>query len=111
MRSDSTIADLHYALQIAFGWSDEHLNLFHIYRQDYEVYHDCDISFSTDPEPVRLSDFKFRINERLRYEYDFGDCWQHSVRVEACLPLEKKHTYPCASAANDGRRRKTAAAP
>ncbi|HAL38395.1 MAG TPA: hypothetical protein DCP03_09885 [Polaromonas sp.] len=41
-----------------------------------------------------MTDFKFRINERFRYEHDFGDCWQHSVRIEARLPLEKKHTYP-----------------
>jgi hypothetical protein len=30
VRSDSTITDLHYILQIGFGWSDEHLNRFHI---------------------------------------------------------------------------------
>jgi len=95
VRSDSTIADLHYTLQIAFGWSDAHLNLFHIHGQDYGVYHDGGTSFSTDPEQVRLCDFNFRINERLLYEYDFGDCWQHEVRVEACLTLDDKRTYPC----------------
>ncbi len=34
VRCDSTIADLHYTLQIAFGWSDVHLNLFHIHGED-----------------------------------------------------------------------------
>jgi Plasmid pRiA4b ORF-3-like protein len=29
LRSDHTIADLHYAIQIAMGWSDAHLNRFH----------------------------------------------------------------------------------
>ncbi|CAE6869022.1 hypothetical protein R75461_08464 [Paraburkholderia nemoris] len=95
VRSDSTIADLHYTLQIAFGWSDAHLNLFHIHGQDYGVYHDGGTSFSTDPEHVRLCDFNFRINEHLLYEYDFGDCWQHEVRIEACLALDDKRTYPC----------------
>jgi Plasmid pRiA4b ORF-3-like protein len=28
VRSDSTIADQHYTLQTAFGWSDEHLHRF-----------------------------------------------------------------------------------
>jgi hypothetical protein len=37
VRSDSTIADLHYTLQTAFGWSDEHLHRFHIHGQDYGV--------------------------------------------------------------------------
>jgi hypothetical protein len=72
VRSDSTIADLHYTLQIAFGWSDAHLNLFHIHGQDYGVYHDGGTCFSTHPDQVRLGDFQFRINERFRYEYNFG---------------------------------------
>jgi hypothetical protein len=38
VRSDSAIADLHYTLQTAFGWSDEHLHRFHIHGQDYGVY-------------------------------------------------------------------------
>ena len=37
VRDDSTIADLHYTFQIAFGWSDTHLNQFHIHGQDYGV--------------------------------------------------------------------------
>ncbi|TDN62170.1 plasmid pRiA4b ORF-3 family protein [Paraburkholderia sp. BL10I2N1] len=95
VRSDSTIADLHYALQIAFGCSDAHLNLFHIHGQDYGVCHDGGTSFSTHPDQVRLCDFKFRINERFRYEYNFGDGWQHEVRVEARLALYHRRTYPC----------------
>ena len=62
VRSDSTITDLHYILQIAFGWSDGHLNRFHIHGQDYGVYHDGGIGFSTDPEHVQLGDFRFRVN-------------------------------------------------
>jgi hypothetical protein len=94
VRSDSTIADLHYTLQIAFDWSDEHLNLFHIHGQDYGVYHDGGICFSTDPNLVRLCDFKFRTNERFLYEYDFRDSWQHEVRVEKSLALKNNGLYP-----------------
>ena len=95
VRGDSTIADLHYTLQIAFGWSDEHLNLFHIHGQDYGVYHDGGTSFSTNPNQVRLHDFKFRHNERFRYDYNFNDGWQHEVRVEARWALDDKRVYPC----------------
>lgn len=31
VRGDSTVAQLHEVLQIAFGWNDEHLNRFEIY--------------------------------------------------------------------------------
>jgi hypothetical protein len=100
VRSDSTIADLHYTLQIAFGWTDAHLNLFHIHGEDYGVRHDGGMSFSTDPKQVRLGDFHFRINERFRYEYDFGAGWEHQVRLEARLPVDDRITYPrCVSGA------------
>jgi hypothetical protein len=66
------------------------LNLFHIHGQDYGAYHDGGTSFSTRPDEVRLSDCGFRINERFRYEYDFGDRWQHNVHVEARLALDAK---------------------
>jgi hypothetical protein len=95
VRSDSTIADLHFTLQIAFGWRDEHLNQFHIHGQDYGVYHAGGTSFSTNPDQVRLCDFKFRLNECFGYQYDFGDCWEHQVRVEARLELDSKIIYPC----------------
>jgi hypothetical protein len=34
VRSSTTIAELHYIIQIAMGWEDEHLNRFHIYGKD-----------------------------------------------------------------------------
>ena len=36
VRSDSTIAELHYVLQIAFGWRDEHLHRFRIHGKEYQ---------------------------------------------------------------------------
>jgi Plasmid pRiA4b ORF-3-like protein len=40
VRSDNTIAQLHQALQVAFGWEDEHLNRFEIRGREYSVYRD-----------------------------------------------------------------------
>ncbi len=37
VRSDSTIAQLHDALQIAFGWTDEHLHQFIIRGKPYGI--------------------------------------------------------------------------
>ena len=39
LRSDHSIADLHYTIQIAMGWSDSHLHRFHIHGKDYGVAH------------------------------------------------------------------------
>jgi len=83
--SASTITDLHYILQITMGWSDDHLHRFRIHGKQYGIARMGGLLFSDDPETVRLKDFRFRINECFRYEYDFTDGWQHQIRVEAIL--------------------------
>jgi hypothetical protein len=92
--SDSSIADPHHTFQIAFGWSDSHLHRFHIHGRDYGIGKIGGIGFSTDAKQVRLADFRFCINERFRYEYDFGNAWQHEVRIEQRLPLDGTCVYP-----------------
>ena len=94
LRSDQTIADLHYTLQIAMGWSDLHLNRFLIHGKDFGVTHIGGMNFSDDPYSVKLSDFHFRLRERFLYEYDFGDRWEHEIRLEKKLPLDTTETYP-----------------
>jgi hypothetical protein len=98
---DSTITDLHYIIQIAMGWSDDHLHQFRIHGKRYGIARIGGIWFSDDPDTVRLEDFHFRINERFLYEYDFTDNWQHQVRVEKILTQGPHRCYPVCI---DGRR-------
>jgi hypothetical protein len=70
------------------------LNLFHIHGQDYGAYHDGGTSFSTRPDEVRLSDCGFRINERFRYEYDFGDRWHTTCTSKLAWRWTRSGTYP-----------------
>jgi hypothetical protein len=49
LRSEHSVADLHYAIQIAMGWSDSHLHRFHIYGKDYGV------DSASGPLPTDLS--------------------------------------------------------
>ena len=94
VRSDQSVADLHYALQLAFGWSDSHLNTFRIHGRDFGVYHVGGSVFDENANKIRLADFQFRAGERFLYEYDFGDQWQHQVRLERILPFQPDRTYP-----------------
>ena len=94
LRSDHSIADLHYTIQIAMGWSDAHLNRFHIHGKDYGVAHEGGLTFSDDPERVLLGQFGFRLRERFLYEYDFYGRWEHNIRLEKVLPLNSKHVLP-----------------
>jgi hypothetical protein len=94
VKSNSTIADLHYTIQIAMGWDDEHLNQFIIRGKSYGVYHDGGMGFNDNPKQVYLSDFQFRLKEKFTYEYNFSDYWEHEIRFEKKLPINPKKTYP-----------------
>ena len=94
LRSDQKLTDLHYVLQIIMGWSRFHLHRFTIRGRYYEA---------TGYEPVELGSFAFRPLERFLYEYDFGDLWQHEVRLEKRLPLDPKKHYPiCVGGSRSG---------
>jgi len=94
VHSDSTIADLHYILQIVMGWTDSHLHQFTIHGKRYGIAQTGGVWFSDDPRQVKLSDFCFREQEKFLYEYDFGDSWQHQIRVEAIVSSEPNLDYP-----------------
>jgi len=94
VRSDSTITDLHYAIQIAMGWTDFHLHQFIIYGKRYGVSRAGGIWFADDSDGMQLCDLQLREKGRFLYEYDFGDLWQHEIRVEKNLPIDPKKTYP-----------------
>jgi Plasmid pRiA4b ORF-3-like protein len=94
VRSDSTIADLHYTLQITFGWFNEHLHRFLIHGKQYGIAYLGGITFRDDPRRVKLSDLGLRVKEKFLYEYDFIDQWRHLIRVEAILPSEPDQFFP-----------------
>lgn len=88
VRGDSTVADLHATLQIALGWSGEHLHRFVIQGRQFGN------QSWIDSRLVRLAALGLRVRERFLYEYDFTDNWQHDIRVEQVLPLEPGRPYP-----------------
>ena len=93
VRSESTLADLHVLLQIGFDWTDFHLHRFRIRKKDYAVPRLGGLGCH-DAREIKLGDLHFRINERFLYEYDFGDLWQHQVRIEKRLEVEASRSYP-----------------
>jgi|SRR6185437_606383 len=94
VRSDSTLADLHDTIQIAFGWTDVHLHRFRLRGKDYGIPLAYGPWYSTDAREVTLEEFSFRHNERFLDEYDFGALWQHEVRMEQRLPVVTGRLYP-----------------
>lgn len=42
---------------------------------------------------MTLADLQLRVRQRILYEYDFGDLWEHEIRVEAKHEWEDGKVY------------------
>ena len=87
-----TYEDLHKVLQIAFGWTNEHLHDFSFPNTDYRVVMDEeDMDFGDCVlEKETLIDEDLKDYNWIRYTYDFGDDWQHKIQFEKEDPSYKE---------------------
>lgn len=86
--------ELHDVLQVAFGWTDSHLHRFALGRsvwdRDAEVFlcpYDVEEG-DTDGVPeqeVRLDEVLGEPGDVLRYEYDYGDSWALTIRLDVVV--------------------------
>ena len=101
------LAELHEVLQAAFGWTDSHSHRFNIGGLIYGAPEfDEDGLFDSkifEASDVRLIDFHFPYDHPetldILYEYDFGDNWNHLLRLKR-VPREKGIKYPRCIAGN-----------
>lgn len=97
---DCTLDELHYHIQRAMGWTNSHLHQFKDGKKYYSDPRLMEESFfemeSEDSTVVKISDlFPERARRRrLKYEYDFGDSWEHEVLFERRIPAQKGVKYP-----------------
>ncbi len=92
VRDDITLVRLHTILQIVMGWEDYHLHAFRIGNMEYGQ-PDPDLGIRSD-RAVKLKQFVSGEKFKFRYEYDFGDSWEHVLEVEKVLPPEPGVHYP-----------------
>ena len=90
--SDATLARLHAIIQLGFGWEDCHLWVFETLSGRYGL-SDPDLEIRS-AESKKLSEVADWPGDKLRYEYDFGDGWDHDIVVEAVQPAEPGVVYP-----------------
>jgi hypothetical protein len=77
-----TLTQLHRVLQVAFGWQDYHLHLFEVGTVRFSEPDDEDELGHLDEGQVRINQLLHHPGDRCRYEYDFGDSWEHDVLLE-----------------------------
>jgi hypothetical protein len=93
--ADTRLHRLHQTLQAALGWSNSHL---------FEI-RACDVGWGLpspdwldgprDARKVRLIDvLEDAGTKTLRYLYDYGDGWEHTIKVERMIPADTASPYP-----------------
>lgn len=94
VKSDTRLDALHDILQIAMGWTDSHLHQFIADETYYGLPHPGDFYEVKDERKVRLDQLLKAPNDKMGYEYDFGDSWEHLILLEKILPAEEGVRYP-----------------
>ncbi len=96
VRSDITLAKLHRILQRVMGWEDAHLHQFVIGDQYYGVpgEEDAGPRQTRDERKYTLGEVMLGERSQFRYNYDFGDNWEHVLAVEKILPPAEGVRYP-----------------
>lgn len=86
---------LHTTLQAAMGWTDTHLYLFETGGATWSL---PDDEFPNDDLPVHKTTLIEVLEDTgsntLRYLYDFGDGWEHTLTVCQSLQPEWGYLYP-----------------
>jgi hypothetical protein len=86
---------LHLVLQAAFGWENYHLWEIQADRARFGI-PDQDWGDGTlDGRKATLEAALAKVGKkRLKYLYDFGDGWEHTIKVEAIVPASPGILYP-----------------
>lgn len=89
-----TLYQLHQLLQDVMGWGGGHLHQFGR-GQVYYGQPDRELGFHRENERrVRLRDVLVAPKDRMVYEYDFGDGWEHDVVLERVSRAAADVHYP-----------------
>jgi len=93
-----TLEALHHVIQIGMGWEDSHLHRFTAGARSYGPALPGRRLDVKDERQARLYRVLTRPGQRMLYVYDFGDHWEHEVRVEAILRREQPLEFPVCTA-------------
>jgi len=100
MLDNQTLEDLHYAIQEAFGWDDDHLYAFFLSGRAWDATTEVDRPFlDEDAEPpladqVTLADMEPVPGQQFLYIFDFGDELSHDIKVLEPFPLPARGKFP-----------------
>lgn len=92
-------AEFHMVIQNAFDWEEYHMHQFIIDEETiitdtnneyYEPFYEREY----EETKIKLNKFFKNEGDILIYEYDFGDGWEHIVKLEKIIDKEVGKNYP-----------------
>lgn len=93
-----TLDDLHYAIQQAFGWDDDHMYAFFLSGRAWDALTEIVRPYdNVDPptaDEVSIVDLDLRPGRRFLYTFDFGDELRHSIEVLERFPSSGRRKIP-----------------
>jgi len=94
--ADITLDELHLILQAVMGWTNSHLHQFKVGKTYYgapsiDEFSDLNLK---DESKAHLHKILSKPRQKLIYEYDFGDGWEHEILLEKIHPRDSTVGYP-----------------
>lgn len=92
--SNLALDELHVIIQVAMGWTDSHLHTFAVGGRPFSPsafrflnpYEAAEGERGTPEHSVALDETVHAPGDRLWYTYDFGDGWDHALKLEQVRP-------------------------
>jgi hypothetical protein len=84
---------VHAVIQAAMGWQNCHMHAFRLGDVSYGLPDPDDVLGFLDERKSRLGDLGATV-DRIEYEYDFGDSWEHELVIEARTVAQDEGIYP-----------------
>lgn len=91
--SDILLVDFHRIIQTTMGWKNSHLHVFSDGIQEYAP-KEFEIEYTIDSRTISLDKILKAEKSKIKYEYDFGDSWEHTITLEKILPPDSQIQIP-----------------
>lgn len=103
VRDDLTLVDLHYALQSAFGWDDDHLYSFWLDGSFWasedghymHPYHAASVSPPGKSACTRIRDLALSEGRQIAYEFDFERGWRVALTLREIRAAQGRAVARC----------------
>ena len=96
VRSTTNLYQLSAELEAAMSWDGGHLHSFDVAGEIYQLPSEEYFGWRpiNDERKASVAKVLTRVRMKLRWDYDFGDGWEHDVVVEAIEPAAGEVLYP-----------------